>query len=1036
VSADSLRISALGAIGAANRHITVDVVTLTGYADESGLFITAQNTVTVTAITTEVVEMTSNAVTTTETDSMLNGLTALNDGSIVLKTLSGSIGVPNVTSIGSGSVLLSAADGLLLTGSLNSGTGSVTLQAANTITFGLGASLVSATEDSILIESDSGSFTMAGNATIAASDATIAIHADGNITLGTTTGNIVSLVSSNGGIRRAATVITAISADHLRIDASGSVGTLERLLTANIDLLSIAGASVHLSLLSNTTVGTVAVALDRLLSDLSTEAVEDAALSGVVTTTGGLIDINTVSGDLSLSASEGILSTGGAGNVLLNVDGDFNAGANITSGSGTITLNIIGSSALAADLSSAGNITVSSGGAWSMTGPSNISGAIVSIGSDSDIILGNISGSIVAIDSGAMVQSAAGSTRNITAATEAAISSSNGIGSSGSNFTLTIESPVLSVENLTSGSAYLQLVGTSEINQLDLNNAGSLYLDLTGGDLDLSGGIALGTGSIVVRVNGALELGSAVTAEGDIQLTVESLIVAAGLSLVDPLIESLERSIELRVSGELSLPAGAILSAELGNIKLRVGGNVSLPVVIAGGLISVRGSSHIFAAGIGNENHLLSAETIQLLAGASLGATEQPIVTLTSQLDAQASGTADVVELDDLKVGRFGLRLKDAGSEDTFVLLLDNATAASLSSVNGAVNVDGNFILQSSGLVTLQTRLINTDGNIFLDVGGIQFALEGAETVFVAGNGLLNIEVGAAGIGEGLSLTAAQLTALVASGNFTALINGSTEVTADGIVLTDTTGSVNLTVENGNLTLGGAVIGQGGIRLGILNGGLTTTDTIGDISALVAGNEGIELELGSGASGAGGNAIVTESLEFSALTDSGDLNFEFRPSGSNVVTNLVNQGLTIRSGGTGNITLLVSAHNLNVLGNIEHAGFGSISVNVDSGGLEMLTGSSILVNSGTLNLSARNFLVVNYIENLVGATFIDSALGLIVRNTAPGTSAINFSGSIGPVITLNNSINLLLDTDSATINDILIERQQGDEFLFVSGTFQ
>jgi len=1036
VSADSLRISALGAIGTANRHITVDVVTLTGYADESGLFITAQNTVTVTAITTEVVEMTSNAVTTTETDSMLNGLTALNDGSIVLKTLSGSIGVPNVTSIGSGSVLLSAADGLLLTGSLNSGTGSVTLQAANTITFGLGASLVSATEDSILIESDSGSFTMAGNATIAASDATIAIHADGNITLGTTTGNIVSLVSSNGGIRRAATVITAISADHLRIDASGSVGTLERLLTANIDLLSIAGASVHLSLLSNTTVGTVAVALDRLLSDLSTEAVEDAALSGVVTTTGGLIDINTVSGDLSLSASEGILSTGGAGNVLLNVDGDFNAGANITSGSGTITLNIIGSSALDADLSSAGNITVSSGGAWSMTGPSNISGAIVSIGSDSNIILGNISGSIVAIDSGAMVQSAAGSTRNITAATEAAISSTNGIGSSGSNFTLTIESPVLSVENLTSGSAYLQLVGTSEINQLDLNNAGSLYLDLTGGDLDLSGGIALGTGSIVVRVNGALELGSAVTAEGDIQLTVESLIVAAGLSLVDLLIESLERSIELRVSGELSLPAGAILSAELGNIKLRVGGDVSLPVVIAGGLISVRGSSHISAAGIGNENHLLSAETIQLLAGASLGATEQPIVTLTSQLDAQASGTADVVELDDLKVGRFGLRLKDAGSEDTFVLLLDNATAASLSSVNGAVNVDGNFILQSSGLVTLQTRLINTDGNIFLDVGGIQFALEGAETVFVAGNGLLNIEVGAAGIGEGLSLTAAQLTALVASGNFTALINGSTEVTADGIVLTDTTGSVNLTVENGNLTLGGAVIGQGGIRLEILNGGLTTTDTIGDISALVAGNEGIELELGSGASGAGGNAIVTESIEFSALTGSGDLNFEFRPSGSNVVTNLVNQGLTIRSGGTGNITLLVSAHNLNVLGNIEHAGFGSISVNVDSGGLEMLTGSSILVNNGTLNLSARNFLVVNYIENLVGATFIDSALGLIVRNTAPGTSAINFSGSIGPVITLNNSINLLLDTDSATINDILIERQQGDEFLFVSGTFQ
>jgi hypothetical protein len=1036
VSADALRISAIGAIGAAPRHLTVDVDTLAAYSENNGLFLTAQNAVTVASVATVVSELTSSAGSTTVSDVALNHLTALNDGAIVLQSLAGSIEVPNVISAGSGPVLLSSADELSLTGSLDSGSGSVSLLAQNAITLGLGTSVLSSTNGSVLIESVNSAFTMSGNAIISAADAAVGIHADGDITLGVTTGDVVSLISNDGGIRRAATVGTSISANSLRIDASGSVGTLERAFTADVDLMSIAASSVHLWSINGTTVGTVAVTLDRLLSDLSTETVEDVALSGVVTTSGGLIDIRTIGGDLNLSATAGVITAGAAGNVLLTIDGDFDAGAAITSVSGTLTLDISGSGNLDATMSTTGDISISSGSDWAMSGTSIVSGALVSIDSGADLTLGNVSGTSVDIDAGAKLLSANGSTRNISATIGASLLARDGIGASRSDYNVSVEAPTLTVENLTAGSAFLLLVGTTRVDQLELNNSGSLQLNLSGGDLDLAGGIALGVGSAVVRVNGTLELGGPITANGDIKLTAQSLDVDVGLSLLNPLIESSDRSIELRVSGDLNLPAGAIIRAAQGDIKMTVGGELSLPVVFADGVISIRGNNNVVAAGIGTAAHLLTAESIQLLAGANLGTSGQPIVTQTVRLDAQASGTAEVVELNDLEIGRYGLRLQDAETGDTFVLRLNDDTASSLSSVNGVVNVDGNFVVRSEGEVTLQTRLINNNGDILLEVGGLQFALVGAEPVFIVGNGLLDLDVGAAGMGSGLSLSAEQLTALVESGDFTALIHGSSEVTVDGIILTDTTGKVTLTVDGGDFTLGGVVVGEGGIQIDIPDGGLTTSASVADTPILVAGDQTIELELGTGASGSNGDAIVTASLNFSAVTDSGDLNLEFRPSGSNVVTKLVNQGLTIRPGGVGNVSLLVSGHNLDIDSNVEHAGFGSVILDVQSGGLEMYAGSSILVNSGTLNLSARDFLVVNYIENLIGSSLIDSALGLIVSNTAPGTSLINFRGAIGPVINLNNSINLFLDADSAMVNDILFERPDGDEFLLISGSFQ
>lgn len=1035
VSADSLRIAAQGAIGAADRHLTSNVATLAASAENGGLFITDQTAVLVASLAVTVNELTSAADGATVSDGALNHLTALNNGAIVLQTLAGGIEVPNVTADGSGPVVLSADDSLLLTGSLDAGSGALTLRAANHINLGLASSLTTSTSESVFIAAVGGAFTMSGDATIAAPNARVGIHAQGNITMGEITGDRVSLVSETGGLRRAATAGTSVTASQLRIDAAGSVGTLERTFTADAGLLAIEAASVHLWAINGTTLGTVAVSFERLLPDLSSVNVVDAARSGVVSTDGGRIDIRTIGGDLNLSATGGGIAADSSGNVLLTVDGDLSAAADISSSTGTITLLISGAGALDAAVASSGDITVSTGAAWTMSGSATLSGALVAIDAGADLTLGNVSGTTVYLESAARILSATGSTRNVLATSAASIVARDGLGTTGSKANLTIESPVLTVENQVGGSAYFLLFGSTRIDQLDLNNAGSLHLNLSGGDLDLASGLVLGTGSATLRVDGALEIRGGILASGDVRVTAQSLSVDAGLSLADPLIESLDRSIGLRVSGDVSLPAGALIRAAFGEIKMTVGGDLSLPVLEAGGLVAIRAHGNISAAGLGTADHLLSADAIRLLAGGNLGAAGQAIITQTTRLDAEASGSAEVVELDDLEVGRYGLRLTNPVSGDAFVLLLDDPAASSLSSATGEVQVDGDFILRSNGTVTLQTRLINAEGNLFLEIGGLQFALAGAEPVLVAANGLLDLDVGAAGLGEGLSLNAAQLTALIESGNFAALVEGDTEVTSDGVVLTDATGAVTLSVNNGSLTLGGAMIGEGGIQLDILDGGLTTTAGIADIAALQAGDSGIELDLNSGASGSGGNAVVTESLEFSAITNEGDLNFEFRASGSNVVTSLVNHGLTIRSGGVGNISLLTTGHNLDVYGNIENAGFGSVAVNVAAGEFKMFPTASILVNNGSLDLSASDLIVVNYIENLTGPTSISSAQGLIVRNTETGTSFVNFRGAIGPIITLNNSINLVLDTDSASVNDIDFDR--GDEqYLFISGSFQ
>lgn len=1035
VSANSLRIAAEGAIGTADRHLTSNVATLAASAQNGGLFITDQTAVLVASLAVTVNELTARASGSSVSDGALNHLTALNNGALVLHTLAGGIEVPDVTALGTGPVVLSAADSLLLTGVLNAGSGALTLRAANQITFGLAASLSTSTSGSVFIEALGGAFTMSGDATITVANAGVRIYAGGPITMGEMTADRVSLISENGGLRRAAVAGTSVTANQLRIDAAGSVGTLERRFTADAGLLAIEAASVHLWAINGTTLGSVALDFKRLLPDLDSLNVSDDARSGVVSTSGGRIDLRTLGGDLHLSASSGAVSADTSGNILLTVDGDLTAEAAISSLSGTITLLVSGAGSLDAAISSSGDVAISTGTAWTMTGSATVAGALVAIDAGADLTLGNVSGTTVNLDSAASVLSAAGSTRNVLATTAASIVARDGLGATGANANLTIESPVLTVENQIAGSAFFLIFGSTRIDQLDLNNAGSLHLTLSGGDLDLANGLMLGTGAATLRVSGALQLGGGILASGDIRLTAQSLSVDAGLALVEPLIESLERSIELRAPGDVSLPASAILRASLGEIKMTVGGDLSLPVLEAAGLIAIRAQGNISAAGIGAANHLLTADAIRLQSGGYLGTTGQAIVTQTTRLDAQASGSAEVVERDDLEVGRYGLRLTNPASGDSFVLILDDATAASLSSATGEVEVDGDFILRSDGTVTLQTRLINAEGNLFLEIGGLRFALAGAEPVLVAANGHLDLDVGAAGLGAGLSLNAAQLSALIASGNFAALVEGDTEVTPDGLVLLDASGTVTLTVNNGSLTLGGAIVGQGGIQLDILDGGLSTTASLADIAALQAGNSGIELDLYSGATGAGGNAVVTESLEFSAITDEGNLNFEFRPSGSNVVTSLVNHGLTIRSGGVGNISLLSSGHNLDVYGNIENAGFGSVSVNVVAGEFKMFPTSSILVNNGSLNLAASDLIVVNYIENLSGPTSISSAEGLIVRNTEIGTSFVNFRGATGPIISLNNSINLVLDTDSARVNGIDFNRG-ADQYLFISGSFQ
>jgi hypothetical protein len=192
---------------------------------------------------------------------------------------------------------------------------------------------------------------MAGDATLDAVNAAITLRSSDDLTLGQVTGQRVSLVSSTGGVRDQGTNGATVVADQLRISAIGSIGTSVQALTVEVDTIAINASSVYLIVSGDTAVGTVGASFNRVLSNLSNVTVTDAAISGIVSS--GLINLETIGGDLDLLATAGVLTVAGDGSITINIEGNLIGNAAITSGTGSISLDATESATLSANVASA-----------------------------------------------------------------------------------------------------------------------------------------------------------------------------------------------------------------------------------------------------------------------------------------------------------------------------------------------------------------------------------------------------------------------------------------------------------------------------------------------------------------------------------------------------------------------------------------------------------------------------------------------------------------------------------------------------------
>jgi hypothetical protein len=169
VTATTLRLQSADMVGAADRHLTTDVldISVDPEIDTAGIYLTEDSDITVTSVEVSVTEFTSTAGSDLVTDVRQSGLVTGRNGDIVLVTIDGSITLEDgdnsgiaVSANGTGDILLDAngaGSGIIINAEIRTDHGNINIiaaasvtQSADVITFG----------SMVLVEALSGSIVM------------------------------------------------------------------------------------------------------------------------------------------------------------------------------------------------------------------------------------------------------------------------------------------------------------------------------------------------------------------------------------------------------------------------------------------------------------------------------------------------------------------------------------------------------------------------------------------------------------------------------------------------------------------------------------------------------------------------------------------------------------------------------------------------------------------------------------------------------------------------------------------------------------
>jgi hypothetical protein len=429
VTAAALRLQAQGGIGAASRHLSTSVGTLTALAATGAIYVTEADGVTVGDVAVTVREFNADATTTNVEDVAQSDLTTGANGNVVLVATLGDIVLNEgtatgtglaVSAHGSGSVRLEAVAGSVTAGAaadVRSGTGDITVRAGQNVTLGQGTDIATAAPGTVSVRANSGALTMAGSASVSASGSSAVLWAAGDVTLGQVVATAAAVTSSAGALVNATGSTTNVTAQSLRLEAAGAVGTATRPITTSVDTLSASGAGVYVQEENGLTIDTVVVDVREFpASGGSPVTVPGTAQSGVSS-----------SGDVGLVVS--------AGNLVLNDGADGDGAAVRGTGSGELSLSApAGNVVVAASvLAGQGTVDIQAGTHLNVGAGATISGAGgVSLGADTGAVTMAGTSTVTAANGEVNVQAATTVTLGQVSASDVQVATESGQGVSAS----------------------------------------------------------------------------------------------------------------------------------------------------------------------------------------------------------------------------------------------------------------------------------------------------------------------------------------------------------------------------------------------------------------------------------------------------------------------------------------------------------------------------------------------------------------------------------------------------------------------------
>jgi trimeric autotransporter adhesin len=687
--------------------------------------------------------------------------------------------------------------------------------------------------------------------------------------------------------------------------------------------------------------------------------------SGVTLTSAGNISLSaltgeiTTTGDLTLSSASNITMTGamgGTGNISFSASNGITLNNGISTTSGTLNIN-----ANSSTLTLASGITLSSAGAMTLSASNTTS-------------------------SGNLTLTSTGSTINL----------NNALVSAGT-VTMTASTGLTLSNNTLTGAGNISLQGGSA-----LSLASGMNITSSAGNITLAGSsITANNGALTLSSNGSITVSNSLSSVGAVTMTANSGITLASSVTASGVVD-LDADLDNNGTGDFTLSSGSLSTS---NNALTVTAN---DMTLTGTLNSGTGSTTInvsdggslgigFSSGFGmnlsttEAGNITGTGDINLLNGA---------ITLASGSSLSSSGKLNLGQSGGFIKGQGALTLSGAKG-------LSLASGTTLTAEAGAITLTAATVgISAAGAITLNATNGITINDDFTSAGTTTFDADTDND----GTGSFTLASGEA-LSTGnnaLSITAASLTL---SGTMSSGTAGTT------LLVSKSGNSIGLGNASGDFTLSGSDLGQitaGSLTIGDGSNGNIVVEGVSSAESDQFG----ALTLNATASGSSVTFQTTAST-FQGLT----VNAE---NGITISSDLTTNGTTTLNSNsdndsTGDFTLSsalstsgnaldVTANDMALTGTMS-SGTGSTTINVSNGGTLGLglTGFAMNLDSTELTKITAGSLTIG-----------DGSNGAI---TVEGVTSTNFG-----TLTLNSASSITFSTTASSFSGLTLDAGSGVDF--------